>query len=677
MSQTENKFKSTTIYGKFKNIDSTDGTILADANFKRDLTVQNNLIIGNEILDSSNNVVSTNGSIIFTINKIIYTLPILTLSYLNSITSNVQTQLNTINTTIQNLSGATNSNIITFTTSLNGMTTTTFNYLKNVTSDVQTQLNNIYSGNNTFSGQNTFTKPIFQTYGNNNTAFGYNALINMTSGRSVAVGNFALQTNTTGNCNVAVGTSSLAANISGHHCVSVGHNSQYMNTTGNYNTSVGADSFLSNVTGSNNTCIGYLSDVINTSSNSTAIGSGAVCTASNQVVIGTSSQSVDIHGNLWFHQNLNNISTTVFSYLSGATSNIQTQLNNIVTSISNIFTQTNVFTGTNTFRNAISFGISNLNNSVFNAYCSTFYVQGCEANFNNGLYVNNGLRINSNGCYINQGDLTVYGGNSILNNITFSGSINSITSSVFNYLSGVSSNIQSQFYNIYNGNNSYGGQNTFTNNTYFWNAITLTNTNDTLINYGNSILFNITFSGSLNSITTTTFSYLSGVTSNIQDQLNYLFAAKNPVGTVIAYAGFVNALSPAPTGYLLCDGSSQLIASYPALAALILDTYGTTSAQDRFILPNFQGMFLRGYGNQTVGGNLYNGTTIGVKVSDRTKYQGSYTQSVNTGTRTVSLNAGVGTANVISSVSVNNADVGNSINETAPVHTCVNYLIKY
>ena len=167
MSQTENKFKSTTIYGKFKNVDSTDGTILADANFKRDLTVQNNLIIGNEILDSSNNVVSTTGSIIFTVNKVIYTLPILTLSYLNSITSNVQTQLNTLNTTIQNLYGATNSSMINFTVSLNGMTTTTFNYLKNVTSDVQTQLNNIYSGNNTFTGQTTFSKPIFQIYGNN------------------------------------------------------------------------------------------------------------------------------------------------------------------------------------------------------------------------------------------------------------------------------------------------------------------------------------------------------------------------------------------------------------------------------------------------------------------------------------------------------------------------------
>jgi len=233
---------------------------------------------------------------------------------------------------------------------------------------------------------------------------------------------------------------------------------------------------------------------------------------------------------------------------------------------------------------------------LLNAYCCTFYVQGCEANFDNGLYVNNGLRINSNGCYINQGDLTVYGGNIIFNNL-----IGGIPKTVFSYLSGVTSNIQTQYYNFYNGNNSYGGQNTFTNNTTFWNAITLTNTENTLFNLGNSILTNITFSGSLNSITTTTFGYLSGVTSNIQDQLNYLFAAKNPVGTVIAYAGFVNALSPVPSGYLLCDGSSQLIASYPALAALILDTYGTTSAQDRFILPNFQGMFLRGYGNQTVG----------------------------------------------------------------------------
>jgi len=252
-----------------------------------------------------------------------------------------------------------------------------------------------------------------------------------------------------------------------------------------------------------------------------------------------------------------------------------------------------------------------------------------------------------------------------------------MTTTTFNYLKNVSSDVQTQFFNIYNGNNSYGGQNTFTNTTTFWNSIILTNNNNTLINSGNSVLNNITFSGTLNNISPSTFDFLSGLTSNIQSQLKFLFAAKNPVGTVIAYAGFVNEFNSVPNGYFLCDGSSQLIATYPALAQLILNVFGTTSAQDHFILPNFQGLFLRGYGNQTVGGNLYYGTTIGTKQIDRTKYQGSYTQSVSTGTRSVSLNAGVGTANVINSVSVNNADVGNSINETAPVHTCVNYLIKY
>jgi hypothetical protein len=49
----------------------------------------------------------------------------------------------------------------------------------------------------------------------------------------------------------------------------------------------------------------------------------------------------------------NNISsTTLFSYLSGVSSNIQTQLNSS-------FTQTNIFTGSNTFKNAITFGNSN------------------------------------------------------------------------------------------------------------------------------------------------------------------------------------------------------------------------------------------------------------------------------------------------------------------------------
>ena len=46
MSLTFNKFKSTTIYGNLNNSDYPDNTILASANFDRDLTVKGNLNLG-------------------------------------------------------------------------------------------------------------------------------------------------------------------------------------------------------------------------------------------------------------------------------------------------------------------------------------------------------------------------------------------------------------------------------------------------------------------------------------------------------------------------------------------------------------------------------------------------------------------------------------------------------
>ena len=189
---TSNNFKSTTFYGQLKCVDSTDGKILSDVNFNRNLTVQNNLILGNEILDSSNNVISTNGSLQFMINKIFHTIPILTLSYLSNLTSNVQTQLTTMNTMIQNLYGGTNSSTINFTVTLNGMTTSTFIFLKNITSDVQNQINsininsanlynqiqNIFTQNNIFTGSNIFTNGLLIKNGSTNALY-----INSTSGQ--------------------------------------------------------------------------------------------------------------------------------------------------------------------------------------------------------------------------------------------------------------------------------------------------------------------------------------------------------------------------------------------------------------------------------------------------------------------------------------------------------------
>jgi len=217
----------------------------------------------------------------------------------------------------------------------------------------------------------------------------------------------------------------------------------------------------------------------------------------------------------------------------------------------------------------------------------------------------------------------------------------------------------------------------------------LTNTNDTLINYGNSILFNISFSGSLNSITATTFNYLSGVTSNIQSQLNYLFAAVNPVGSIIAHVGLTTTVS----GYLYCDGSEYLKATYPTLYSVIGDQFGTISGNtptntNYFRVPNYKAVFLRGAGSNTVNGNLFSSQNIGIYISDTMRIStlsDSFVTSINVSKTDCLTNVTVPGVSVLLSklsmvqnVTVNQTtiDIGNG-NETCPVNSSVNYFIKY
>lgn len=58
-----------------------------------------------------------------------------------------------------------------------------------------------------------------------------------------------------------------------------------------------------------------------------------------------------------------------------------------------------------------------------------------------------------------------------------------------------------------------------------------------------------------------------------------------PIGTIVPYAG-PNA--PAGGDWLICDGSNKADASYPALAALLQERYGTAPA-GQFKLPNLMG----------------------------------------------------------------------------------------
>ena len=74
---------------------------------------------------------------------------------------------------------------------------------------------------------------------------------------NVAVGDSALEANTTGNVNTAVGYRALLTNTTGYENTAIGPNSLKVNTTGLYNTAVGSTALFSNTTSSNNTAVGY------------------------------------------------------------------------------------------------------------------------------------------------------------------------------------------------------------------------------------------------------------------------------------------------------------------------------------------------------------------------------------------------------------------------------------
>jgi len=105
------------------------------------------------------------------------------------------------------------------------------------------------------------------TTGLNNTATGTNALHNNITGRgNTASGVFALETNTAGGYNTATGYSTLASNI-GSSNTATGAYALSHNTTGNYNTAYGggvtpssgvsSGALWNNTTGSNNIAIGF------------------------------------------------------------------------------------------------------------------------------------------------------------------------------------------------------------------------------------------------------------------------------------------------------------------------------------------------------------------------------------------------------------------------------------
>lgn len=148
------------------------------------------------------------------------------------------------------------------------------------------------SGQNTGIGVNTF---LSNTTGSNNTAIGMQALLfNTTGGQNTAGGWGSLSLNTSGANNTANGMQTLNSNTTGNNNTGMGMNALTLNSTGTGNTALGfqagytATPANANTTGTNNTFIGFNAGPGTASqlTNATAIGSKALVSSSNSLVLG-------------------------------------------------------------------------------------------------------------------------------------------------------------------------------------------------------------------------------------------------------------------------------------------------------------------------------------------------------------------------------------------------------
>jgi len=131
------------------------------------------------------------------------------------------------------------------------------------------------------------------TSGANNVAVGYNAMTTNTDGfQNTAVGAEALEANAGGDYNTAVGYQAVTSAGSANYNTGVGYRAVSTTTSGSGNTGVGADALLV-VTGANNVAIGYAAgNSLTSGSNNVIIGYDADSSAagvSNEITLGNSS----------------------------------------------------------------------------------------------------------------------------------------------------------------------------------------------------------------------------------------------------------------------------------------------------------------------------------------------------------------------------------------------------
>ena len=154
-----------------------------------------------------------------------------------------------------------------------------------------------------------------------------------------------------------------------------------------------------------------------------------------------------------------------------------------------------------------------------------------------------------------------------------------------------------------------------------------------------------------------------GVSIQITAQMliDLVSATASPTGVVQAFAG-----ATVPTGWFLCDGSTKVKATYPALYAAIGDAFGSDTLT--FNVPDLRGEFIRGLDASR---GVDTGRVLG----------SSQVQAIQSHTHSLNLIQGVlqsnGNSNTNEGVWGTGATGSTGGTETRPRNVALNYIIKY
>ena len=237
------------------------------------------------------------------------TLSPLVLSYLSGATSNIQSQINSLVVTAGvSLSGA---NVYTGTNAYNTNLPTSI-----LTPTTSTQLTTkayvdsvsgagvSLAGANTFTGLNAFSLPLTLS---GNLIAGSTTITNASLGcvsgattnlqgqlNKLSISN--LTSNPSGTNNYAVGFQNLMALTTGSNNIGIGVQTLNQMVSGDYNVALGFQA--GSGTGNENVCIGRNANINGSYNGSVCIGKNSTITASNQIVLGTNTETVRILGKL-------------------------------------------------------------------------------------------------------------------------------------------------------------------------------------------------------------------------------------------------------------------------------------------------------------------------------------------------------------------------------------------